>query len=241
MWVTTNHGKFLKKWEYQTTLLVFCETCMQIKKQQLELDVEQKTVSKLGKEYIKVVYCHPVYLTYMQSASCKMPGWMKHKLESRLLGEIPIPSDMQMTPPLWQKAEELNSLLMKVKEESEKSGLKINIQKMKIMASSPISSWQTDGGTMETVTDFILLGSKITADGDCSHEIKRCLLLGRKAMTNLDSLLKSRDVICRQRSVISFKKKVSFNFMTAVTIHSNFGAQENKTSHCFHYFPIYLP
>ena len=86
------------------------------------------------------------------------------------------------------------SLLMKVKEESEKAGLKLNIQKTKIMASSPITSWQIDGETMETVTDFIFLGSKITADGDCSHEIKRRLLLGRKGMTNLDSLLKSRDV-----------------------------------------------
>ena len=84
---------------------------------------------------------------------------------------------------------------MKVKEESEKAGLKINIQKTKIMASSPITSWQIDGETMETVTDFILLGSKITANGDCSHEIKRSLLLGRKAMTNLDSILKSRDSI----------------------------------------------
>ena len=83
---------------------------------------------------------------------------------------------------------------MKMKEESEKVGLKFNIQKMKIMASSPISSWQIDGGTMETVIDFIFLGSKITVDGDCSHEIKRCLLLGRKAMTNLDSILKSRDI-----------------------------------------------
>ena len=83
---------------------------------------------------------------------------------------------------------------MKVKEESEKSGLKLNIQKMKIMASSPISSWQTDGETMETVTDFIFLGSKITVNGDCSHEIKRCLLLGRKAKTNLDSVLKSIDI-----------------------------------------------
>ena len=89
---------------------------------------------------------------------------------------------------------ELKSLLMKVKEESEKAGLKLNIQKTKIMASGPIISWQIDGETMETVTDFILGGSKITADGDCSHEIKRCLLLGRKAMTNLDSLLKSRDI-----------------------------------------------
>ena len=83
---------------------------------------------------------------------------------------------------------------MKVKEESEKVGLKFNIQKTKIMASSPITSWQIDGETMEMVTDFLFLGSKITADGDCSHEIKRCLLLGRKAMSNLDSILKSRDV-----------------------------------------------
>ena len=83
---------------------------------------------------------------------------------------------------------------MKVKEESEKVGLKLNIQKIKIMVSGPITSWQIDGETMETVTDFIFLGSKITADGDCSHEIKRCLLLGRKAMTNLDSIFKSRDI-----------------------------------------------
>ena len=90
--------------------------------------------------------------------------------------------------------EELKSLLMKVKEESEKVGLKLNIQKTKIMASSPITSWQIDGETMETVTNFIFLGSKINADGDFSHEIKRHLLLGRKAMTNLDSILKSRDI-----------------------------------------------
>ena len=90
--------------------------------------------------------------------------------------------------------EELKSLLMKVKEESEKAGLKLNIQKTKIMASSPIISWQIGGEIMERVTDFIFLGSKITADGDCSHEIKRCLLLGRKAKTNLDSRLKSRDI-----------------------------------------------
>ena len=93
-----------------------------------------------------------------------------------------------------ESEEELKSLLMKVKEESEKSGLKLNIQKMKIMVSIPITSWQTDGETMETVRDFIFFGSKITADGDCIHEIKRCLLLGRKAMTNLDSILKSRDI-----------------------------------------------
>ena len=93
-----------------------------------------------------------------------------------------------------ESEEELKSLLMKVKEESEKVGLKLNIQKMKIMASSSITSWQIDGETMEIVTDFIFLGSQITADGDCSHEIKRCLLLGRKAMTNLDRILKSRNI-----------------------------------------------
>ena len=95
---------------------------------------------------------------------------------------------------LRAESEELKGLLMKVKEESEKVGLKLNIQKTKIMASSPIPSWQIDGETMETVRGFIFLGSKITADGDCSHEIKRCLLLGRKAMTNIDSILKSRDI-----------------------------------------------
>ena len=99
-----------------------------------------------------------------------------------------------MTPPLWQESEKLKSLLMKVKEESGKAGLKLNIQKTKIMASGPITSWEIDGETVETVSDFIFWGSKITADGDCSHEIKRRLLLGRKVMTNLDSILKSRDI-----------------------------------------------
>src|SRR5574341_16141 len=99
-----------------------------------------------------------------------------------------------------ESEEELKSLLMKVKEESEKVGLKLNIQKMKIMASGPITSWQIDGEIVETVADFIFLGSKITADGDCSHDIKRHLRLGRKVMTNLDSIFKSRD-ICQQRSI----------------------------------------
>ena len=100
-----------------------------------------------------------------------------------------------------ESEDELKTLLMKVKEESEKVGLKLNIQKTKIMASGPISSWQTDGETVEIVADFIFLGSKITADGDCSHEIKICLLLGRKVMTNLDSIFKSRDIILQQRFV----------------------------------------
>ena len=105
---------------------------------------------------------------------------MKHKMELRLLGEISITSDMQMIPPLWQKAEELKSLLMKVKEKSEKADLKLNIQKTKIVTSSPITLWQIHEETMETVRHFIYGGSKITADFDCSHEIKRRLLLGRK-------------------------------------------------------------
>ena len=100
-----------------------------------------------------------------------------------------------------ESKEKLKSFLMKLKEESEKTGLKLNIQKTKIMASSPITSWQTDGEKTATVTDFIFLGSKITVDSDCNHEIKRCLLLGRKAMTNLDSILKNRDITLRQRSV----------------------------------------
>ena len=123
-----------------------------------------------------------------------MPGCMKHKLESRLLGEISITSDMQGDTTLMAESEELKSLLMKVKEESEEVGLKLNIQKTKIMASCPITSWQIDGETMETVRNFIFLGSKITADGDCNHEIKRQLLLGKKPMINLDSILKSTDI-----------------------------------------------
>ena len=99
-----------------------------------------------------------------------------------------------------ESEEELKSLLMKVKEESETAGLKLNIQKTKITASGPITSWQTDEETMQTVIDFVFLGSKITADGDCSHEIRRCLLLGRKAMTNLDHVLKSRDITLPIRS-----------------------------------------
>ena len=120
---------------------------------------------------------------------------MKHKLESRYADDITL---------MTESKKELNSLLMKVKKESEKVGLKLNIQKTKIMASGPITSWQIDGETMETVKDFILEGSKISADGDCSHEIKRHLLLGRKFMTNLDSILKSRDITCQQVKAMVF-------------------------------------
>ena len=122
-----------------------------------------------------------------------MLGWKKHKLESRLPGGITITSDnADDTTVMAESEEELKSLLMKVKVETEKVVLKLNIQKTKIMASGPITSWQIDGETVETVSDFIFLASKITADGDCSHEIKRRLLLGRKVMTNLESIFKSR-------------------------------------------------
>ena len=147
---------------------------MQIKKQQLELDVEQQTGSKTGKEYVKAVYCHRAYLTYMQSTSREMLDWMKQaqtgiKIAGRNINNLRYADDTTL---MAESEEELKSLL-KVKEESEKVGLKLNIQKTKIMASDPITSWQIDGETMETVRDFILGGSKITADGDCGHEIKR--------------------------------------------------------------------
>ena len=123
-----------------------------------------------------------------------MPGQMNHKLESRLLGEISTTSDADDNTLIAKCEEELKSLLMKMKEGSEEAGLKLNIQKMKIMASGPKTSWQIHGETMETVREFIFLGSNITADGDCGHEIKRHVFLQRKAMTNLDSILKSTDI-----------------------------------------------
>ena len=147
---------------------------MWVRKQWSELDIEQLIGSKLGKEYEKAVYCHPAYLTYMQSTSCKMPSWMKHKLKSRLLGELSTTSDMQM---IWhihdtlmaESKEELKSLLMRVKDKSEKVGLKLNMKKTEIKAFSPITSWQTNREKVVAVTDFIFLSSKITADSDCSY------------------------------------------------------------------------
>ena len=128
----------------------------------IEVDMEQQTGFKLWRKRVKAVYCHPAYLTYIQSTSWEMMDWMKHKLESRLPGAISITWYADDTTLMAESKEELKSLLMKVKDEREKSGLKLNIQKTKIMASSPITSWQIDVGTMETVTDFIFLVSKIT-------------------------------------------------------------------------------
>ena len=153
---------------------------MQVKKQQLELDMEQQTGSKQEMEYVKGVYCHPAYLTYRQSTLWEMLDWKKHagiKIAGRNINNLRYADDTTL---MAESEEELKSLLMKVKEESDKVGLKLNIQKTKIMASGPITPWEIDGETVKTVSDFIFLGSKITADGDCSHEIKRCLLLGGK-------------------------------------------------------------
>ena len=140
---------------------------MRFKKQQLELDVEQQTGSKLGKEHIKAVYCHPAYLTYMQSTLCKMwAGWSSCWIPRRSISNLRYADDTTLKA---ESEEELRRLLTKVKEESEKAGLKLNIQKTKIMASSPITSWHINEETMETVTDFIFLGSQISVDDDCSH------------------------------------------------------------------------
>ena len=167
---------------------------MQVKKQQLEPDIEQ-TGSKSGKEDIKAAYCHPAYLTYMQSTSCKMPGSIPAqagiKIAGRNINNLRYANDTTL---MAESKEELKCILMKLKNESENVGLKLNIQKTKIMASSSIISWQINGETMEIVTNFIFGGSKIDANGDCSHEIKRHMFLGRKAITNLDYILSSRDI-----------------------------------------------
>ena len=167
---------------------------MLVEKQQLEPDMEQQTGSRQRKEYIEAVYCHPVYLTYMQSTSCEMMGWMKPKLESKLFERNINNLRCRWYHSNGSSEEELKSFLMKVKEDSEKAGLKLNIQQTKNITSCPITSWQIDGEKVETVTDFIFLSSKITVNCGCSHKIKRLFLLGRKAVTNLGSMLRNRDV-----------------------------------------------
>ena len=177
---------------------------MKVKKQQLELDHKNRFIPNWDStssivhpvQYTKALYCRPAYLIYMQSECIVRnarldEGQVGIKIPRRNINNLKYADDTTL---MAESKEKLKSLLMKVKEESEKAGLKLNIQRTKIMASGPITSWQIDGETTETVTDFIFLGSRITADGDCSHEIKRHLLLGRKAMANLDSILKSRDI-----------------------------------------------
>ena len=168
---------------------------MQVRKQQLELDMEQQTGSKLGKEYIRAAYLllpclFNLYAEYIIRNTGLEEAQAGIKIARRNISHLRYADDTTL---MAESEEELKSLLMKVNEESEKVGLNLNIQKTKIMASSPITSWEIDGEPVETVSDFILGGSKFSADGDCSHEIKRRLLLGRKVMTNLDSIFKSRD------------------------------------------------
>ena len=192
VWITANCGKIFKRWEYETTLPASWETCMQVKKEQLEPDMEQQTGSKLGRGVhqgcILPFYLFNFYAEYI---------WHVRLDESQAGIKISgrnIPQICRWHHPNGRKWGGTKEPLNEGEEESEKAGLKLDLQKTKIMASGPITSWQIDGETMETVTGFIFLGSKITADGDCSHDIKRCLLFGRKVMTNLDSILKSRDM-----------------------------------------------
>ena len=168
---------------------------MQVKKQQLELDMEQEDWFQIGKGVRQGCILSPclfdLYAEYIMRNAGLEEAQAGIKIARRNINNLRYADDTTL---MEESEEKLKSLLMKVKEESEWIGLKFNIQKMKIMVSGPITSWQIDGETMETVRDFIFLGSKITADGACGHEIKRCLLLGRKAMTNLDSILKTRDI-----------------------------------------------
>ena len=168
---------------------------MPVRKEQLKIDIEQQTGSKSGEGYIKDVYCHLAYLTYIQEYILRNAGLDEAQDEIRIAGRNISNLRYADDTTLMAESRELKRLLMKVKEESEKIGfLKLNVQKTKIMASGPITSWQIDGETVETVADFILGVSKITEDGDCSHEIKRHLFLGRKIMNNLDSIFKSRNI-----------------------------------------------
>ena len=155
---------------------------------------------KIGKGVCQGCLLSPCSLTCIQSTPCKMPNESQAgiKIAQRNNNNLRYADDIILTA---ESKEELKSFLMRMKEEREKADLKLNIQKSKILASGPITSWQIDGGKVETVIDFIFLDSKITADGDYSHEIKRHLLLGRKAMTKLDRVLKSRDITSQQRSI----------------------------------------
>ena len=189
MWITEHCGKFFKRWEYQTTL--------QDKKQQnwawnnrLVLDWERST-SSLYIVYMLSPCLFNLYAEYIMRNAGLDDSEAGIKIAGRNINNLRYADDTTL---MAESEEKLKSLLMMVKEESEKAILKLNIQKKEIMSSGPIISWQINGGKVETVIVFLLGGSKITVDGDCSHEIKRYLLLGRKAMTNLDSILKSRDI-----------------------------------------------
>ena len=167
---------------------------MQVRKQELELDMEQQMVLNRKKStsrlYIVTLLIN-LYAEYIMRNARLEEAQARIKIAERNINNLRYADDTTL---MAESEEDLKSLLMKVKMESEKVGLKLNIQKTKIMAPGPITSWEIDGEIVETVSDFIFLGSRITADGDCGHEIKRCLLLGRKVMTKLDSILQSRDI-----------------------------------------------
>ena len=171
--------------------------------------MEQQNGSKWEKEYVKAIYIWSPCLFNLYAEYIMRNAWMDEaQARTNFVGSNINNLRYAADTTLMAESQELKSLLMKVKEESEKVGLKLNIQKTEVMASGPITSWQIDGETMETVTDFIFLGFTITAEGDYSHEIKRCLLLGRKAMTNLDSILKSRDITLSRK--VCLVKAIAF-------------------------------
>ena len=192
VWITINCGKFWKRWEYQTTWPASWEICTKVRKQQFGHGTTDWF--KIGKGARQGCILSPCLFNFYAEYIMRNAGLEEAqagiKVTGRNINNLRYADDTTLTA----ESEEAKSLLMKVKEESEKVGLKLNIQKTKIMASGPITSWEIEGERVETVADFIFLDSKITADGDWSHEIKRRLLLGRKVMINVDSILKSREV-----------------------------------------------
>ena len=194
VWITTNCGKFFKRWECQTHLTCLLGNLYAGQEATVRSGHGTTDWFQVGKGVHQGCILSPclfnLYAEYIIRNAGLEEAQAGIKIAGRNINDLRYADDTT----LMAESKELKSLLMKVKEESEKFGLKLNIQKTKIMASGPITSWEIDGETVETVSDFIFLGSKITADGDCSHEIKRRLLLGRKVMTNLYSIFKSRDI-----------------------------------------------
>jgi len=195
IWITTNCRNFFKEVGIPDHLTCFLRNLYAGQKATIRTRHGKMDWFQIGKGVRQGCILSPglfnLYAEFIMRNARLDEAQAGNKIARRNINNLRYADDLTL---MAESEEELKSLLMKVKEESEKVGLKLNIQKTKIMASGPITSWQIDGETVETVTDFIFLGSKITADGDCSHEIKRCLLFGRKAMTNLDSILKSRNI-----------------------------------------------
>ena len=194
VWITTNCEKFWNRWEYQSTLPASCKTCMQVRHGTMDW-------FQIGKGLRQGCMLSPCLFNLYPEYILWNARLDKHKLGSILAGEISITSNMRMIHLYSRKQRGTKQPLDEGERGDEKADLKLNIQKLKIMVSSPNTWWQIDGETMETVTDFIFLGSKITPGDDHSHEITRHLLLGRKAMTNLYSILKAEILFCQQRSI----------------------------------------